>query len=100
MLRTKRFELSACVLAAMAGCATIVKGTDQTVTVDTTPPGATCELKRDGQSIGVVNATCVKSQLQAPTNGGWKAVATRARPRALLLLLPWVRRDEMVIVNR
>jgi hypothetical protein len=57
MLRTKGFELSACVLAAMAGCATIVKGTDQTVTIDTTPPGATCELKRDGQSIGVVNPT-------------------------------------------
>jgi hypothetical protein len=45
-------------LAAVAsGCASIVEGTDQSVTVQTSPSGASCELKRDGQVIGVVNPT-------------------------------------------
>lgn len=41
----------------LSGCATIVKGTDQTVTVTTTPSGAMCELERDGQTVAVVNPT-------------------------------------------
>jgi len=43
--------------AATSGCASIVEGTDQSVTVQTTPSGASCELKRDGNVIGVVNPT-------------------------------------------
>lgn len=45
------------VLAISSGCATIVKGTDQTITVATDPAGATCTLERDGTTIGVVNPT-------------------------------------------
>jgi len=41
----------------MSGCASIVEGTTQTVTVSTTPAGALCELKRNGQTIGLVNPT-------------------------------------------
>lgn len=43
--------------AACGACSTIVEGTDQTVTVATDPSGATCELSRGGQIIGVVNPT-------------------------------------------
>jgi hypothetical protein len=43
--------------AAASGCASIVEGTDQSVTVQTTPSGASCELKRDGEVIGIVNPT-------------------------------------------
>lgn len=50
--------LAAAFLAALSsGCATIVKGTHQSVTVKTTPPGANCELKRQASSLGFVNPT-------------------------------------------
>ena len=41
----------------LQGCATITTGTSQSVTVETTPPGATCRMIRDGDTIGVVNPT-------------------------------------------
>lgn len=44
-------------LLSLGACATAVEGTDQTVTVNTIPSGASCELTRDGESIGVVNPT-------------------------------------------
>ena len=40
-----------------SGCATIVKGRSQGVTVKTDPPGANCELSRKDKSVGVVNPT-------------------------------------------
>lgn len=40
-----------------SGCATLAKGTQQTVTVATDPSGATCELTRDAKSLAVVNPT-------------------------------------------
>ncbi len=45
------------IMVISSGCATIVKGSDQTVTVLTDPAGATCRLERDGTTIGVVNPT-------------------------------------------
>ncbi len=42
---------------ALGACATIVEGDDQTVSVITDPPGARCELTRDGQTVGFVNPT-------------------------------------------
>jgi hypothetical protein len=59
-VRVGRFFVTCCwlaVVAAASGCASIVEGTDQSVTVQTTPSGAICELKRDGAVIGVVNPT-------------------------------------------
>lgn len=44
-------------LLSATGCASIVEGTDQTVTVTTDPTGALCELERDGGVIAVVNPT-------------------------------------------
>ena len=40
-----------------SGCATIVKGSSQTLMVDTKPPGATCVFDRKGEKIGAVNPT-------------------------------------------
>lgn len=45
------------VLFAASGCATLVKGTDESVTVMTEPSGATCALDRDGHSIAMIKAT-------------------------------------------
>ena len=44
-------------LAYLGGCATIVEGSDQILTVSTEPAGAECELRRNGEVIGVVNQT-------------------------------------------
>ena len=41
----------------LAACASIVEGTDQSITVNSDPSGAKCELIRDGQTIAVVNPT-------------------------------------------
>lgn len=42
---------------SLTGCATILAGRSQTLTVQTNPPGATCELTRDGRIIGSVNSS-------------------------------------------
>ena len=43
--------------AALTGCATLVKGSSQSVIVKTDPPGAICTLSRQGKEIAVVNPT-------------------------------------------
>jgi hypothetical protein len=49
--------ISTIAIGLLGGCATIVEGTDQTLSVSTTPAGATCELIRGGTTIGLVNPT-------------------------------------------
>lgn len=44
-------------LAVLSACATLVNGTSQTVTVSTTPPGASCTLDRMGARVGAIAAT-------------------------------------------
>lgn len=39
------------------GCATITKGSSQSVTINTDPPGANCTLNREGAMIGAVAQT-------------------------------------------
>lgn len=41
----------------VSGCATVIKGTDESISVITDPAGATCTLLRDGKTVGVVNPT-------------------------------------------
>lgn len=41
----------------LPACATITSGTSQSLTVLTEPAGATCELQREGATVGVVNPT-------------------------------------------
>jgi hypothetical protein len=43
-------------LATLPGCATITEGTSQTITIDTTPPGALCNVDREGEHIGTITA--------------------------------------------
>jgi len=47
--------LSLALLAS--GCATLIKGTSQTVTVNTDPAGALCTFTRDARTVAVVNPT-------------------------------------------
>jgi hypothetical protein len=51
----------ACMFAVIAlnatGCATILAGKSQTVSVNTNPPGARCEFNREGRVIGTVENT-------------------------------------------
>lgn len=51
-----RAALLYCALLA-SGCASILSGTSQTVTINTNPPGARCELVREGRIIGTVEKT-------------------------------------------
>jgi hypothetical protein len=41
----------------VSGCSTIVEGQSQLLSIDTTPPGATCVLTRHGETIGSVTPT-------------------------------------------
>ncbi|HEY7841761.1 MAG TPA: hypothetical protein VIC61_09350 [Gammaproteobacteria bacterium] len=53
-----RHIISLCAfLLSIGGCATVTTGTTQAITVETTPPGATCKLMREGQLIAAVNPT-------------------------------------------
>lgn len=44
-------------LILLAGCATVMEGTSQSVAVATTPPGAVCTVDRAGTRLGQVAAT-------------------------------------------
>jgi hypothetical protein len=57
MLRFLRFFIFTYILIGSTGCATILAGKSQTVTVNTNPPGARCELFREGRVIGTVDNT-------------------------------------------
>jgi hypothetical protein len=43
--------------AGLASCASLVKGSAQTIAIRTDPPGAACTLTRAGQNIGDVDPT-------------------------------------------
>lgn len=40
-----------------SGCATIIKGQTQDLTINTSPTGASCEITRNGEKIGKVDPT-------------------------------------------
>lgn len=44
-------------LLSLPACSTIVSGTNQSVTVSTNPPGATCSLDRNGKHLGDISPT-------------------------------------------
>lgn len=44
-------------VALLPGCATILKGTQDTVALDTMPPGANCTVDRRGERVGEVPVT-------------------------------------------
>ena len=48
---------SAVLALGLGGCATIVEGTSQNVSISTQPPGAACTVSRQGQQIAAVIST-------------------------------------------
>jgi hypothetical protein len=52
-----RILLPLLLAALLPACATVTSGTSQNVSVITEPPGASCQLQRDGAVVGVVNPT-------------------------------------------
>lgn len=63
-------------LLALPGCATIVHGANQNLTVTTNPPGASCRLERDGQVVGIANPTPATVRI---TKGKSDIIATCTR---------------------
>jgi hypothetical protein len=57
MMHILRLFIVSFVVCSATGCATILAGSSQTVTVATNPPGARCELLREGRVIGTVENT-------------------------------------------
>lgn len=56
----KKFFVAAggCAAAvALGACATLTRGTNETVSIITDPPEASCALKRSGQIVGIANPT-------------------------------------------
>jgi hypothetical protein len=51
-----RFAVLALVVL-LPGCATVLKGTNDTVALDTMPAGANCTVDRNGERVGEVAAT-------------------------------------------
>lgn len=49
--------ISFLLLSLLPGCATLVNGSSQNVTVGTTPPNASCTLDRVGARLGVIAQT-------------------------------------------
>lgn len=43
--------------AGLAGCATVMEGTGQSIEVSTAPPGAMCSIAREGGTLGEIAST-------------------------------------------
>lgn len=56
-MRTVFLAAGAVAALALSGCATITKGSGQSVTVLTDPNGAQCKLDRSGMTLAIVNPT-------------------------------------------
>lgn len=56
-MRVLAMATLAAIVTLCSGCATITKGSSQTVTVNTDPTGASCTLTRDASTLAVVNPT-------------------------------------------
>lgn len=51
----KKYAFLAVIL--LSGCASIVSGTNQTLTINTSPEGANCKFMREGRVIGEIAST-------------------------------------------
>ncbi len=60
----RRTMLAVMALGLLGGCASIVEGTSQQITVNTDPQGAACELMRDGQVISKIARTPAEITVQ------------------------------------
>ena len=50
----RTYSFAVTVALALTGCASIISGTSQTITINSNPPGAQCNLLREGLVIGSV----------------------------------------------
>ena len=57
MKRLLKVVVALCCLSVLTGCATIVSGRSQTISLETNPAGARCEVEREGRVIGTVEKT-------------------------------------------
>ncbi len=57
MIGIARLGLAGGALLLLAGCASIVQGTSQNITVNTNPSGADCGFYREGMKIATVQGT-------------------------------------------
>ncbi len=46
-----------CLAVLLPGCATIMEGTGQTVSINTDPSGALCRVSRNGATLGEISST-------------------------------------------
>lgn len=49
--------VTAAAFSMLGGCATVTTGSDQAITVQTTPEGAKCLMTRDGKTVGAISST-------------------------------------------
>jgi hypothetical protein len=56
------------VALALGGCATIIAGPSQEITVNTNPSGADCVINREGAKIGEVNPTPGVAKIEKTKN--------------------------------
>ena len=52
-MRIRRILAAALAVGSLAGCASIVEGTTQVITVDVVPPTGTCIVTREGEQLGI-----------------------------------------------
>ena len=67
----KKFFIAAggCAAAvALGACATLTRGTNETVSIITDPPEASCALERNGQIVGIANPTPATVTLEKSKN--------------------------------
>ncbi len=57
MLKHVAGLIFACSVLALTGCATVFSGVHQSITLQTEPPGARCEVVREGRVIASVETT-------------------------------------------
>jgi len=57
MKKLYSFALAAIAAASLSGCASIVSGSHQDISINTSPEGAKCAVYRDGVQVGYVNST-------------------------------------------
>ena len=53
----KQIIVAGTLVLMLGGCATIIKGSSQEITINTNPSGASCNLTREGATIAQVNPT-------------------------------------------
>lgn len=53
----RRLASTAMIMLTLGGCASIIEGTDQTISVATEPTGAACAMQRAGVTIGEIPRT-------------------------------------------